>query len=532
MSSTFGRSTGKDIYGSSAKRKGGAYWASSNIDEEEKQPGLRDKKYEGYSNLKGTHEQAQKKTQRLQDNQLAKNLEEEYILNMQKQVVLMEHEIKLLKDREVDQKNKASGYETLLRDGIPLNEHFLALKNKFNNEKDELEKFQRNLEEEIKRDEMNNKNKRHKIEILKREHDEISKTFNFQKEKTTNDLKNLETKLYNEKHTKVILDKERQVQAKKLSDVKNHNQQMGREIQRNKMFNKKDEIRKKMKEDHDKLAFIIRDQNKDIESLDIKLDQETRKLDDRGLLKKQVEVTMSLNQEFNKVKIDISIAQSRIKDLEGLRAMTLNQLKDIISDKRQIDKENIDYEQKIQGKGMTEQEQKVKQIDAEREQLKKISNSLKFQNEIATNLMTRLREEEDKAKSMLDEKIKLQQQLNQDNLDLSEHKAFAAKNREEIIKLQIRLSQLLTQEDRMQEELKKLHTENDFFLKKNKDLEIENAQLQKDIQLTIQKIDINALLKEIDIEDMRMLAQNNKQMNSALHNLIGKWEQIQKIEGV
>ena len=108
---------------------------------------------------------------------LAKNLEEEYILNMQKQVVLMEHEIKLLKDREVDQKNKASGYETLLRDGIPLNEHFLALKNKFNNEQDELTKSQRNLEDEIKKEEMNNKNKRHKIEILKREQAEISKSF-------------------------------------------------------------------------------------------------------------------------------------------------------------------------------------------------------------------------------------------------------------------------------------------------------------------------------------------------------------------
>ena len=114
----------------------------------------------------------------MQGNQLAKGLEEEYILNMQKQVVLMEHEIKLLKDREVDQKNKASGYETLLRDGIPLNEHFLALKNKFNNEKDDLDKFQRNLEEEVKREEINNKNRRHKIEILKREQEEISHSFN------------------------------------------------------------------------------------------------------------------------------------------------------------------------------------------------------------------------------------------------------------------------------------------------------------------------------------------------------------------
>ena len=50
----------------------------------------------------------------------------------------MEHEIKLLKNRAVDQKNKASGTETLLRDGIPLNEHFLALKHQFNNEQDDL----------------------------------------------------------------------------------------------------------------------------------------------------------------------------------------------------------------------------------------------------------------------------------------------------------------------------------------------------------------------------------------------------------
>lgn len=65
----------------------------------------------------------------------------------------METEIKLLKDREVDQKNKASGYETLLRDGIPLNEHFLALKNKYNNEKDELNKFVNSLQEENSKEE-------------------------------------------------------------------------------------------------------------------------------------------------------------------------------------------------------------------------------------------------------------------------------------------------------------------------------------------------------------------------------------------
>ncbi len=38
--------------------------------------------------------------------------------------------------------------------------------------------------------------------------------------------------------------------------------------------------------------------------------------------------------------IDISIAESRIKDLEGLKQMTTLQLKDILQEKRKIDKDN------------------------------------------------------------------------------------------------------------------------------------------------------------------------------------------------
>lgn len=54
--------------------------------------------------------------------------------------------------------------------------------------------------------------------------------------------------MYNERHTKTVLESERQVVNKKLADVKSENAQMSREISRNKMFNKKDEDRKAKKE--------------------------------------------------------------------------------------------------------------------------------------------------------------------------------------------------------------------------------------------------------------------------------------------
>ncbi len=129
----------------------------------------------------------------------------------------METEIKLLKDREVDQKNKASGYETLLRDGIPLNEHFLALKNKYNNENDSLLKAQNALQDEINKERMNNDAKRERIDILKSEHDTISKKLNASRDLNSRNVRDLETKLYSETHTKNLLTDEK----KKLNAVLN-----------------------------------------------------------------------------------------------------------------------------------------------------------------------------------------------------------------------------------------------------------------------------------------------------------------------
>lgn len=101
----------------------------------------------------------------------------------------METEIKLLKDREVDQKNKASGYETLLRDGIPLNEHFLALKNKYNNEKGELEKEEKSRNDEIAREILENEEKKQRIRIMKNEFEKLSEDFKKEREAKERELK-------------------------------------------------------------------------------------------------------------------------------------------------------------------------------------------------------------------------------------------------------------------------------------------------------------------------------------------------------
>jgi hypothetical protein len=43
-----------------------------------------------------------------------------------------------------------------------------------------------------------------------------------------------------------------------------------------------------------------------------------------------------------------------------MKEMTMIQLKDILAEKRSVDKENSDLDQKIQGRGITEQESKLR----------------------------------------------------------------------------------------------------------------------------------------------------------------------------
>ena len=68
-----------------------------------------------------------------------KGKDDEYISGLQRQVYYLELEMKLMKDREAETKNRVGGYEVLFRDGVPLNENFLALKTKYTNERDRFE---------------------------------------------------------------------------------------------------------------------------------------------------------------------------------------------------------------------------------------------------------------------------------------------------------------------------------------------------------------------------------------------------------
>jgi hypothetical protein len=65
------------------------------------------------------------------------------------------------------------------------------------------------MRDDIKKEEIQNKQKNHKIDILKQEYEQINKDYKDFKEATQRQMKDIETKLYQESHTKDILNIEK-----------------------------------------------------------------------------------------------------------------------------------------------------------------------------------------------------------------------------------------------------------------------------------------------------------------------------------
>ena len=120
-------------------------------------------------------------------------------------------------------------------------------------------------------------------------------------------------------------------------------------------------------------------------------------------------------------------------------------IEDILRDKRRVDKYNMELEDKISGRNVTEEMTKRKTKNAERRQRIKLQKNLDNLRQIGVILMDKTSNEESKSKAVLDEKLKLEQELNDLREDLQVSSQKMQLNRDDLIKLRVLNSQLDSQ---------------------------------------------------------------------------------------
>lgn len=194
---------------------------------------------------------------------------------------------------------------------------------------------------------------------------------------------------------------------------------MGRKITKEKYHNNLDEIEKNRRKVTEEVQADIIKLSDEAEKEQNEFEKETeRNSDPNRLEKSQKELTMNLRQDHNKIQTDITVAENRIKDLLTRKQILESSIMDILKDKRKIDKHNMELEDQISGRNVTDEQTKMRHKNEERKMRIKYQKQVESLKDQFVILYEKTADEEAKSKDVLEEKLKLEQELIDLKIDL------------------------------------------------------------------------------------------------------------------
>ena len=453
-------------------------------------------------------------------------IEDEFISNLQKQIYYLELEMKLMKDKEVETKNKVGGYEILFRDGVPLNEHFLALKTKYTGEKDQFEKYILDANQELNSIENENKFLQNQIEETNRNYYDMMEKTSQNSDYYNKKIFELNSRLLNELNSKDSHLKDKEALGKSLYKFSSDNMHYTRTLEKNKLFKENKEEKNKNLKDRNSEKF-----------------EEVDKLVLRSLLEQEmIERRMEQNQKgrtienensdlimiMNKLERDLHMARAKISEFENIQILNKKYLLDEELTKKIYDKENKKLNEELDGLVKLNEEtlrQKVK--ENEKSQSVIIKNSIANKELQMNLLLNKFKQEEATARELLEEKNAIAQRIAMMMEVIENQSTKEAETKRELIEVRNALDEIEATIEDNQSNLNALGQENEKIRYNSQRYEADIKVLKNKLEELQQKIELNTILKDIDVGELKILSQNNAMVNNSINSLLSKWDKVQ-----
>jgi len=442
-----------------------------------------------------------------------KSKEDDYISSLQKQVYYLELEMKLMKDRELDTKNKVGGYEVLFRDGVPLNENFLALKTKYKNERDAFEKIILDLNTNIDNTNKENTNLANQIEQTNKSYFDLLQRLAQTETDLNQAIFDTKQKLYTTENSLVHLKDDNNTLNKSLYRFEQENIQHNRIIEKNNMFfEDPTEKNEKAKKDADEKWSDV---NRITEKTLLELDSIEKKFAGNKKLKALEQENLELLQQITKLQQSCSNAQTKISELTN--AQNINK-KFLFEEEKERDKyleENNRLNDEMDNLSKMNEERMKEAIkeyeDKQKVILKNQSNNAEKKMEL---LLTKYKDAEANARALLEQKNKLLQDLALLDANIKEYNIQDGEVKDQIVETKTNINQTDDFLNENKDILSELIQENERLRNENDELEQNIKKTRIDIEEIQQKIELNAMLKDIDVNELKVLSQNNVIVNN------------------
>ena len=222
------------------------------------------------------------------------------------------------------------------------------------------------------------------------------------------------------------------------------------------------------------------------------------------------------------------MAKAKIGELENIQMLNKKYLLDEQVNKRIHERENKKLLEDLDNLSKLNEEnlkQRVKENEANQSIV--VKNNITSNEAKMNSLLQKYKKEEQNAKELLEEKNSISQRIAQIYEDIENQliKEKDAKMELVDVKNAIHEYEKMIKED--QEVLFSLDSENDKLKAITEKLEIETKSINKNTEEIQQKIELNTILKDVDINELKILSQNNALVNSSINSLLSKWDTVQ-----
>ena len=248
---------------------------------------------------------------------------------------------------------------------------------------------------------------------------------------------------------------------------------------------------------------------------------------DNNALKQLEDENMNLLQKITKLERDSHMAQAKISEIENAQALNKKHLLDEELTRNIHLHENEKLNEILDGLSkLNEEKLKEKVKESEERQALVIKNQIANAELKMGLLLAKYKEKEAETRNLFEEKNALVQKNAQLKETIDSEIDQDEQIKMEIIDVKNNINQL---EDLISDSNNKLETlvdENNQFKMENEKYESDIKNLKIKIEEIQQKIELNTMLKDIDVNELKMLSQNNAIVNNNINNLISKWDKV------
>jgi hypothetical protein len=464
-------------------------------------------------------------------NQADENIEDEYIKNLQQQIAYMELELKLLKEKELEQKQSVSQIDKFFNDGVPLNENILALKNQYNHAKKTME------------NKIDDVNDMRLIEMkiaadLKAQYEKNTVGLATIKEATDKkevdfavNLNELRMAYLNEKHKREDFEKEFKKQQALLKAKNTENLGMIRDLEKESLLvHHREEMLKNMRL---KTTEDLKAKEKWMISLDAEVVKKRSMVTSNPELTIFANENLELNSKLLKSEKETNLAIAKVKememfletrskereleaDLKRTLVAKISQVKFYIEEQNKINE--IEIKEKVEAKEEKEKKDLEKEIQ-------------EFINQKET-VKQRQKLKEDHIEEMAQDKMGLQQDVMTLEQDTSSLEKEVKEFKDTLLRLKNSKEGLTLEEKDLKEKLHPLITYNSEMKTMIPNLENDNIHLKEQIAHMEKLNELSLQIKNVNLEDLKLLTQSNDQVQVTITDLMRKWDFLQRMGGM